>query len=52
MVGRIEPLGTSFQSASEDRMEKRISARMSSGRISCRHHLRARIQNGFVFMVD
>jgi hypothetical protein len=60
MVGRIEPLGTSFQSASEERMENRISARISNGRISLRQNWRARARNGVVeegfdgdaFMVD
>src|SRR5215813_11797689 len=38
MVGFIEPVGTSFQSAREERMEKITSVRMSSGRISFFHH--------------
>src|SRR5689334_18377698 len=50
IVGFIEPVGTSFQSASEDRMEKSTSVRISSGRISLRHQRRTRTRSFEEFM--
>jgi hypothetical protein len=34
MVGCIEPEGTTFQSANDERMENMTSAKIKSGRIS------------------
>src|SRR5579862_9185793 len=50
MVGFIEPVGTTFQSANEERMENRTSAAISSGRRSSRHNFRARARRVFVSM--
>src|ERR1051325_5996125 len=41
MVGFIEPVGTSFQSAREERIANNIRAKINSGRISLTHHRRA-----------
>src|SRR5690242_16551963 len=51
MVGFIEPEGTSFQSASEERTENSTSARISNGRISLRHQRRIRERKDMGFIV-
>jgi hypothetical protein len=50
MVGFIEPVGTSFQSAKEDRTENMTSARIKSGRISCLHQRQATVRYFSTFM--
>src|SRR5215213_3727632 len=42
MVGFIEPVGTSFQSANEERTEKSTTAIINKGRTSSRQSFRAR----------
>jgi hypothetical protein len=51
MVGFMEPDGTSFQSANEERMEQSTKANMSSGRISRRQYWWARERKVVIFMV-
>src|SRR5215469_2800553 len=50
IVGCMEPDGTSFQSAKEERMEQSTTARMRRGRISRRHQRRARERRAAFFM--
>src|ERR1043166_1301686 len=50
ILGFMEPVGTSFQSARDERMEKRTSVRTSRGRISLRHQRRARCGNVSAFI--
>src|ERR1043166_528355 len=52
IVGFMEPEGTSFQSASDDRTAKRTTAKMSNGRISFFHQRRAQARNLKLFIAD
>src|SRR2546421_8966675 len=48
----MEPVGTSFQSASEERIANRTRASTSSGRISLTHQWRAPARSFSAFMTD